>query len=84
MLAGRLHGPAILDGEIVALRAGLPDFGRLQSRMHVRRPSARLVEGAPVQLYLFDRYINSPTATPDRLLRRRHPRPLPGLGRVSC
>ena len=44
----------ILDGEIVALRGGRPDFGALQSRMHVRRPPARLVEDAPVQLYLFD------------------------------
>jgi bifunctional non-homologous end joining protein LigD len=54
VLAGRVRGPVILDGEIVALRAGRPDFGRLQSRMHVRQPSARLVEGTPVQLYLFD------------------------------
>ena len=54
VLADRIHAPVILDGEIVALHAGRPDFGVLQSRMHVRRPPARLVEGAPVQLYLFD------------------------------
>jgi hypothetical protein len=35
----------------VALHAGRPDFGVLQSRMHVRRPPARLLEDAPVQLY---------------------------------
>jgi len=54
VLAERVTTAVILDGEIVALRAGRPDFGLLQSRMHVRRPSARLVDGAPVQLYLFD------------------------------
>ena len=54
VLAGRVDAPVILDGEIVALRAGRPDFGALQSRMHVRRPPARLVEDIPVQLYLFD------------------------------
>jgi bifunctional non-homologous end joining protein LigD len=54
VLADRVRAPVILDGEIVALRGGRPDFGLLQSRMHVRRPAARLVEGAPVQLYLFD------------------------------
>jgi MEDS: MEthanogen/methylotroph, DcmR Sensory domain len=43
VLAGRVTTPVILDGEIVALRAGRPDFGLLQSRMHVRRPAARLV-----------------------------------------
>ncbi len=54
VLAGRVGAPAILDGEIVALRAGRPDFGALQSRMHVRRPPARLIDETPVQLYLFD------------------------------
>ena len=54
VLAGRAGAPVILDGEIVALRAGRPDFGALQSRMHVRRPPARLIDGTPVQLYLFD------------------------------
>ena len=42
VLAGRVGAPVILDGEIVALRAGRPDFGAPQSRMHVRRqPSPR-------------------------------------------
>ena len=54
VLAGRVGAPVILDGEIVALRAGLPDFGALQSRMHVRRQPSRLIDGTPVQLYLFD------------------------------
>ena len=54
VLAGRVGAPVILAGEIVALRAGRPDFGALQSRMHVRRPPSRLTGGTPVQLYLFD------------------------------
>jgi ATP-dependent DNA ligase len=54
VLARRTGGPVILDGEIVALRDGRPDFGLLQSRMHVRHPPARLIRAAPVQLYLFD------------------------------
>ena len=54
VLAGRVDAPVILDGEIVALRAGRPDFGALQSRMHVRRPPARLIGETPVQLYRFD------------------------------
>jgi bifunctional non-homologous end joining protein LigD len=54
VLAGRVRTQVILDGEIVALRSGRPDFEVLQSRMHVRRPSTRLIEDAPVQLYLFD------------------------------
>ena len=54
VLAGRVGAPVVLDGEIVALRDGRPDFGALQSRMHVRRPTARLIGQTPVQLYLFD------------------------------
>jgi bifunctional non-homologous end joining protein LigD len=46
--------PLILDGEIVALRDGRPDFGLLQSRMHVQRPTDRLVAAAPVLYYTFD------------------------------
>jgi bifunctional non-homologous end joining protein LigD len=46
---------AVLDGEIVALdRNGVPDFARLQTRMHVKAPSAALVSGTPVTYYLFD------------------------------
>lgn len=53
-LADRVAGAVILDGEIVAIRDGRPDFGALQSRMHVRRPPSRLVGDIPVQLYVFD------------------------------
>ena len=54
VLAERVQVPVILDGEIVALYEGRPDFGVLQSRMHVRRPRARLINSVPVQLYVFD------------------------------
>src|ERR1700677_1343770 len=54
VLAQRIDGPAIVDGEIIAIANGRPDFGLLQSRMHVRHPAATLVRQAPVQLYLFD------------------------------
>ena len=58
----RLDAPVILDGEIVALRGGRPDFGALQSRRHVRRPPARLVQDTPVQLYLFDLLHHGPNS----------------------
>jgi bifunctional non-homologous end joining protein LigD len=46
---------AILDGEIVVLdERGRGDFERLQSRMNVARPPARLRESTPVTYYLFD------------------------------
>ncbi len=46
---------AILDGEIVALdERGRGDFERLQQRMHVNRPPARLVQQCPVTYHLFD------------------------------
>jgi len=54
VLASRVRGPVILDGEIVTLHAGRPDFGLLQSRIHVRRPAPRLIDSIPVQLYVFD------------------------------
>jgi bifunctional non-homologous end joining protein LigD len=44
----------ILDGEIVALHDERPDFGLLQSRMHVLRPDDRLVADVPVHYYVFD------------------------------
>jgi bifunctional non-homologous end joining protein LigD len=40
-LASMADTPVILDGEIVALRDGRPDFGLLQSRMHVQQPSTQ-------------------------------------------
>ena len=54
VLAERVSTPVILDGEIVALRGGRPDFGLLQSRMHVQHPDAALLRRAPVQYYVFD------------------------------
>jgi bifunctional non-homologous end joining protein LigD len=54
VLAERTPARVIVDGEIVALRDGRPDFGLLQSRMHVRHPPGGLVRAVPVQLYLFD------------------------------
>jgi bifunctional non-homologous end joining protein LigD len=53
-LADLVDRPAVLDGEIVALRDGRPDFGLLQSRMHVRQPSERLRQATPVEYYVFD------------------------------
>lgn len=45
----------LLDGEVVALDAtGRSDFGTLQARMHVARPTAALLRSTPVQLVLFD------------------------------
>ena len=54
-----LHGlvtrPVLLDGELVTLDArGRPDFGRLQSRIHVTHPGEDLLRLAPVLLYVFD------------------------------
>jgi bifunctional non-homologous end joining protein LigD len=46
--------PVILDGEIVAIRGGRPDFGLLQSRMHVQRPTEPLLRAIPVEYYVFD------------------------------
>jgi bifunctional non-homologous end joining protein LigD len=54
VLARRVDEPVVLDGEIVALREGRPDFGLLQSRMHVQNPSDRLVRRIPVRYYVFD------------------------------
>ena len=45
----------LLDGELVAFdERGRTDFGRLQARMHVGRPTAALRRDTPVQLLLFD------------------------------
>jgi bifunctional non-homologous end joining protein LigD len=55
-LGGRLGDRrVILDGEIVATDAdGKPSFARLQQRMHVARPDARLVAAVPVAFLVFD------------------------------
>ncbi|MCU1586744.1 MAG: polymerase LigD, ligase domain protein [Frankiales bacterium] len=44
----------LLDGELVALKNGIPDFGELQSRMHVRAPAPDLVASTPVTFVPFD------------------------------
>jgi bifunctional non-homologous end joining protein LigD len=46
---------AVVDGEIVVLdEEGRSDFGRLQRRMNVEKPSAGLVREFPVVYYVFD------------------------------
>jgi bifunctional non-homologous end joining protein LigD len=49
---GSLH--VVLDGELVAFHEGRPDFGHLQQRMHVQRPSRALVAAVPVTYLVFD------------------------------
>lgn len=44
----------VLDGEIVCLRGGRPDFAQLQRRMHLRNPSQRLLRAAPASYMVFD------------------------------
>jgi bifunctional non-homologous end joining protein LigD len=44
----------LLDGELIALVNGVPDFGALQSRMHVRSPHHDLVASTPVTFVPFD------------------------------
>lgn len=44
----------VLDGELVALVDGVPDFGVLQTRMHVRTPSPSLLSATPVTFLPFD------------------------------
>ena len=54
-LAGQLDGPVLLDGEVVAFdEAGVPDFGLLQSRMHVAHPGPGLRRSTPVTFLPFD------------------------------
>jgi bifunctional non-homologous end joining protein LigD len=55
--AGRKRADAVLDGEIVALGTGnRPDFGRLQGRMHLRKPAdvEKAVRDIPVHFMVFD------------------------------
>ena len=44
----------IVDGEIVALHQGRPNFGNLQNRMHGADPDVDLLAATPVRYYLFD------------------------------
>jgi bifunctional non-homologous end joining protein LigD len=50
----KLKKPVLLDGELVALVKGIPSFGALQGRMHVRDPAADLVAATPVTFVPFD------------------------------
>jgi bifunctional non-homologous end joining protein LigD len=57
VLADRVHGEAVLDGEIVALnKQGRPDFGLLQQRMKLTRGAdvERAVRNVPVHYMVFD------------------------------
>jgi bifunctional non-homologous end joining protein LigD len=49
-------GDALIDGEIVAIRAGKPSFELLQTRMHVRSAAEarRLAAATPVTFVAFD------------------------------
>lgn len=53
---GALEHDVVLDGEIVALGDGVPSFGALADRMHVRdvRKVERLARANPVTLLAFD------------------------------
>ena len=53
---GDLGRDLLLDGEVVALGQGVPSFGALADRMHVRDATraARLAESNPVTLIAFD------------------------------
>jgi bifunctional non-homologous end joining protein LigD len=54
-LADLLPGKAaVLDGEVVAFDDGHPSFERLQQRMHVSYPDARLIRQVPVHYVVFD------------------------------
>ncbi len=53
---GRVHPDAILDGEVVVLRDGVPSFAALAGRMHVRdaRRAAELAAATPATFLAFD------------------------------
>ncbi|MCB0659044.1 MAG: non-homologous end-joining DNA ligase [Saprospiraceae bacterium] len=51
---GNFPGTFILDGELVCFNGNLTSFQTLQNRMHVRHPSADLMDAYPVITYLFD------------------------------
>ncbi|WP_308259342.1 non-homologous end-joining DNA ligase [Pseudonocardia sp. H11422] len=72
-LSAALGGRAVvLDGEVVALdRRGRPDFGRIQRRLGVSRPSARLLAAVPVVYVVFDLLSIDGTALLDQPYEKR-------------
>lgn len=81
-LADALDGrAALLDGEIVALADGIPSFGALADRMHVRnaRKAAALATTNPVTLMVFDLLLLAGEDLTGLPLERRRER-LEGLG----
>ncbi len=63
----------VLDGEIVAFDAeGRPNFGLLQARMHVARPTSTLQHDVPVSYLAFDMlYLDGTSLTGQPYSRRR-------------
>jgi len=63
----------VLDGEIVAFDAqGRPNFGALQARMHVARPTPTLLHDVPVNYLAFDiLYLDGQSLTSEPYSRRR-------------
>jgi DNA ligase D-like protein (predicted ligase) len=53
-LAAQAARDFVVDGEVVALRAGATSFSRLQQRLGVRNPSAELMRSVPVTYFIFD------------------------------
>lgn len=55
-IADGVRSPTVLDGEIVALNDGRPDFGLLQQRMNLQNESeiSRVASRVPVRYYAFD------------------------------
>ncbi len=53
-IAAQSVGQALLDGEVVAYDGGQTSFARLQQRLGVARPSARLMAEYPVVYCVFD------------------------------
>lgn len=51
-----VHDDVLLDGEVVVLRRGVPSFGALAERMHVRDPrrAAAFAASAPATFVAFD------------------------------
>jgi bifunctional non-homologous end joining protein LigD len=73
-LPGQLgNARVVLDGELVTLdRRGVPSFGLLQQRMHVRHPDETLLTRYPVRYYAFDLlWIDGETVTGRPYSRRR-------------